>query len=331
MRRPADASAVSARLSWSDSSIRFQLGGQVIEKRRDLDRQIEAARIKRPNRAIADRFGLEDDLEIASDRGRSPLQRLNPRDAEAGKRRFVDCHPIIGAKVTFDGNAVFPSAVGEPPSIEGWLSDEQQAVVMDEIAGLFRLRMMPEIVLRCANQILAPGNLPILDAAVAAADILPRVAPYREIETFLHNIDALERHRHIAGQIGMLGKEAAQRRKHELTRRETGRQMQLERAAQGCARFPRRIAGALDLAQDLDAMRVIDLAGLGQRQLMGGAVDEAHPELSLDPAHMLADRRGGESERVTGGRTASLFADPAQHLHAPLIAHSFVPEGKADC
>src|SRR5690348_16663032 len=106
--------------------------------------------------------------------------------------------------------------------------------------------------------------------------------------------------------------------------------MQLERAAQARARLARCIAGPLDLAQDLDAMRVIDLAGLGQRQLMGGAIDEAHPKLALDSADMLADRRRGEIERVAGGRKASLLDDTDQHLHAQLIAHSFAPEGKAD-
>jgi hypothetical protein len=81
--------------------------------------------------------------------------------------------------------------------------------------------------------------------------------------------------------------------------------------------------GLLDVAEDLLAALQVALAGFGEGDAAGGAVQQAGAQVRFEFGHRARDVRGGEVHALGGGGEAAGLGDTDESTHVVQQVHHF--------
>ncbi len=176
-----------------------------------------------------------------------------------------------------------------------------QAGVSPQLAQLLRHAVGRQIGGRCHQM-----ARHLTDAPADEAGVFQRRRPQRQIVTLPHQIELLIAEGQLQHHLGIegpkLGQDPAEQQGAGRLRRGDPHP-----PGRGCAQPRHRQIGAAGQRQQRPALLHIDLSLRGQAQPAGGALQQAHPELGLEPRDLLADRGFGHAKQLgRPGKTALL-------------------------
>src|SRR4051812_38999235 len=97
--------------------------------------------------------------------------------------------------------------------------------------------------------------------------------------------------------------------------------MNPERSARRALQGERRGLGILDAMQHLLGSLEEDLAGLGQSEMAGAAIDQLHPKLGLELADIARHRRRREPRPASGRGETALTDGADEQFHGLEAIH----------
>jgi len=112
--------------------------------------------------------------------------------------------------------------------------------------------------------------------------------------------------------------------RRDVQPRERGRRRDLEEAARLGVAPAHEILRLLDEAQDVEHALEVALAGLGQGQLAGGALEETSAELVLQQADALRHDGGRQPHLTAGGGHVAGAGDAREDLEVADRGHVLV-------
>ena len=210
----------------------------------------------------------------------------------------------------------WPSGPSQAPDI---LGAGRQAVVEIEIGERLRRADASRDTSARADHAMVGGELAGDERAVlqfADAD--------REVEAFADDVDEAVGQVEIELDLGILGQEVRQVGR-DVQPAERRRRRHLEQAARLGVAAADEILRLLDQAQDVDDALEVAFAGLGQRQLAGGALEQARPEPLLEQADALGHDGGRQAHLAAGGRHVAGAGDACENVEIADGGHRRYP------
>ncbi|MNE19584.1 hypothetical protein D3C80_1126720 [compost metagenome] len=117
-------------------------------------------------------------------------------------------------------------------------------------------------------------------------------------------------------QVRVAGAELGEQRGHHVLA-EGGRRLDAQLALDAGGLLHDLGFGLLDLAQQLDAVLEVALAGVGQAQGAGVAAEQGDAQVGLQVAHAGGHRGVGDVQRFGGAVEAGALHHAGEHLHGP--------------
>ncbi len=249
--------------------------------------------------------------------GRDQHHRL-AADAGTGQCGLQQRVGVVGKDHRVDGNLDMLAAVigpEQPPGAQPLQAFELEAVVPHQLGRDLRSALALKVSGRRTEHRQGRG-----DGAghhIAVKRCVGR--NQRDVEVF---------HRRLQRRINVqiqhqpriaLAKRANQRR--QVVHRQGRRRLHPEHAAQFLGVGQRDSFGVVDVAQDGAHPRQIGFAGLGQRELAGGALDQAGIEVPLQIGNQPGHASGRHVQRPPRRRKAAFVDDFLEHTHRQQPVH----------
>ncbi len=155
------------------------------------------------------------------------------------------------------------------------------------------------------------------------ARIRQRLDTYREIETFIDQIDHAVAQQKLDGNLGKARGEVGYRRR-QLQHPEGRRGIDAQLSARSRLQVAGGLLGFLEIGQDPRAALIIGAADFREAKLAGGAVQQARPKPLLQRLDVLADHAGGVMKPRRSAGKASALHHLGEDPHALEAVHGIL-------
>ena len=177
----------------------------------------------------------------------------------------------------------------------------------------------------CALEVVGRGAQDHVEVAQPARDPVRIGEPAdadRDVDARVDQVDHRVVHQQAQAQLRRLGQQRRQRGREVVGEADRRRHAQL--AGGRVARLLQRLRRRARRLQHALAVRVVALAGLGQRELARRAVQQRHAAVLLQRADRLADGRRAHAQAARGGAHRAGVDHLGEHGQRLQVIHRFV-------